>query len=100
VLGGDGSFSMNVLNKEGSKAADGPQGTWRFEDGQIKLEYGAKCEIDAKGGKAEGVVGVYEVHYRMMGGDKPARLYFTPVGDQCLEHRTNWRRDKWSRVEP
>jgi hypothetical protein len=98
VLGEDGSFSTERVDEKGSHRGDGPHGTWRFEDGLLVFEYRVKCVTS--GGRTEGIVGTYEVHYRLLGGDKPARLYFTPVDDQCEELRTDWRREAWNRYEP
>jgi hypothetical protein len=101
VMGEDGSFSMNVVNDQGRTVEVGPRGTWRFEDTELKVEYSDKCVIGAHGTEtAEGIVGTYEVHYRMMGADKPTALYFTPVDDGCVDHRANWSRVTWTRVEP
>ena len=99
VLGENGSFAMNVYNEQGKKVADGPSGTWYFEGAQLRVEYGSKCDT-APGRREEGVVGIYEVHSQMMGAEKPARLYFTLVEDQCTSHRQYWRQDVWHRVEP
>jgi hypothetical protein len=90
---------MDVFSDKGSLAEEGPHGTLRFEDTQVKLAYDNKCLTS--GFKEEsGVVGTYEIHYRMLGQDKPARLYFTPKGDKCDAYPTNWKKAIWHRIEP
>jgi hypothetical protein len=108
----DGSFDIYTADAKGSRQFTDARGTWRFEDAQLKLEYSARCLLDPLSAeKAEGIVGTYEVHYRMLGGDRPARLYFTAVDDQCYLHRliltrapvapTTWTSPQpWKRYEP
>jgi hypothetical protein len=98
ALGEDGSFSIDGYNKDGGHEWHWFDGTWWFEDAQLKIEYRGKCQ--ASSGVEEGFVAAYKVDYRMMGGDKPARLYFTPVDDQCVEYRTLLREGQWKRNEP
>ena len=99
VLGEDGALGLDRYDANGSRTLSEDVGTWWFEDGQLKLDYRSYCFIDTVGGKGEGIVGTYEVHYRMLGEDKPARLYFTKVDDQCLDS-LDWTGQPWNRYEP
>jgi hypothetical protein len=96
----DGTGGVGYYSATGAQKPADFTATWSLEAGQLKFAYIGSCYTDLNRTEKEGLVGAYEVHYRLLGGDKPARLYFTKVDDECFVNSKILTEKPWNRTEP
>jgi limonene-1,2-epoxide hydrolase len=96
----DGTGGVGYYSATGAQKPADFTATWSMEDAQFKLAYIGSCDTDYNKTQKESVVGIYEVHYRLLGGDRPAALYFTRIEDECFFNSKILTERPWKRYEP
>jgi len=96
----DGTGGVGYYSASGAQKPADFSASWSLEDGIFKLAYIGSCDTDLKKTEKEGVVGSYEVHYRLLGGDQPAELQFTKIDDECFINSKILTERPWKRYEP
>lgn len=98
----DGTGGVGYYSALGAQRPADFSASWSLEDGIFKLAYIGSCDTDYNynNTEKEGVVGSYEVHYRLLGGDRPAELRFTRIEDECFWNSKILTERPWKRYEP
>jgi hypothetical protein len=96
----DGTGGVGYYSDTGAQRPGDFSATWALEDGILELAYIGSCDTDYDKTEKEGVVGSYEVHYRLLGGDLPAELRLVRIEDECFWNSKILTERSWKRYEP